>query len=366
MKMRTWNTALLLMALAAGLGAATLQDWSGVEIGRTVGTYDDGKGSKVSLDLVKGPEKGSRALRMRDDLVQWGGFWSVVEQGDLTGDTALRFKAKADPTGRYTVMLTDAQKNQVQAEVRVGATGWQTFTLPLDRFKKSPWTLPDAPKDGHFDASHVVNLVVSPERKGSTELELGPVELLQGKVEAETGLRDGSGPDGILAVQDFESLGTGYGTFQDDKTGCKVSLEAVPDPDRKGNTVGRIRYDLKEGGWLGVWMRTGDAWGGQDWSAGKYLTLKVKSDKPVDLQLAFNDANQNAYVGPTLHADGTGRWQTLKAPLSLFKLNPYYQPKDAKKGAPLDLSHIDTFNLGVESPGEGSFLVDEVLLHTHD
>jgi hypothetical protein len=110
-------------------------------------------------------------------------------------------------------------------------------------------------------------------------------------------------------------------------------------------------------------MRAGQAWGGQDWSAGKSLTLRVQAAAPVDLELAFNDANQNAYLAPAVHYDGKG-WQTLTVPLAGFQLNAYYQPPEAKKGAPLDLSHIETFNIGVKTTGQGRFLVDDVSLLT--
>lgn len=357
-----FGRAALLLSLAAMAGAAPLQDWSHFELKKDLGTYADEKGSSVKVAQVDGPAGGQKAVHLSADLAQWGGMWARALTQDLSQATALRFKAKAKKGGQLLLSLMDAKQVQVDATVLVLGGDWQEFTVPLSLFKKSAWQMPEAPKDGVFDAADLKSLNLSPRAVGKSEFTVGPISTVSGKVEAQTGLQDGTGPDGALKVQDFEAIETAYGTFQDDKTPCKVTMKVVDDPDKKGGQVCRIDYKLDPKGWGGAWMRAGQTWGGQDWSGGKTLKLRVRSDAPVDLELAFNDANQNAYTAPAVHYDGKG-WQTLAVPMAGFHLNEYYQPPESKKGAPLDLGRIESFNIGVKSSGSGRVYVDDVVLY---
>lgn len=356
-----WILATALLGLTGTLSAANLVDWGHFEQGKDLGAYADDGASTISAKQVEGPAKGQKALRMDASLAKWGGVWANVQGQDLSQAGGLRFKAKAGQPGQLTVSLVDAKKAQVEAVISVKAGDWQGFAIPMSLFHKSAWQAPEAPKDGVFDPAHLSGLNLSPRAPGEHSFSVGPIEIVNGPVEGKTGLMDGSGKDGALMVQDFEDLQAGaFGTFQDDKTGCTIKLQMV-DGGRSGKAA-QFDDDLKDGGWLGAWMRAGDSWGGQDWSGAKSLHLWVKSSAPTSLELAFNDANQNAYLAPAVQTQGHG-WEALVVPFDGFKLNEYYQPAQAKKGAPLDLSHIDSFNIGVKSPGKGSFLVDDVILY---
>jgi len=113
-----------------------------------------------------------------------------------------------------------------------------------------------------------------------------------------------------------------------------------------------------------VWLRCGDDWGGQDWRGAKSLELEVYSEEIISFEIGFNDANQNAYTvvaSPASSTTGRG-WQILTIPFNSFQLNPYYQPPGGKKGAPQDLSRIETFNLAPKTSGNHSFKIREVTI----
>lgn len=359
MKTQTFLAAGLL-ALAVAAPAAELQSWDPMETGKTIGLYADTEGSKIEFKQVDGPAAGQKAVKLSADIKKWGGIWSNANGKALSAASALQFKAKAKGTGQLMVSLTDAKKIQVEATIRVMAGDWQDFSLPLSLFHKAAWQQPDAPKDGAFDPATVAGFNLSPRSAGTYEFTVGPVSIVDGAVDARTGMMDGSGKDGVLLVQDFEGMEAGaYGTFQDNKTGCLVKMSIV-DGGKSGKGA-QLDFDIKADGWGGAWMRTGDSWGGQDWSGAKSLKLMVKSGAPVELELAFNDANQNAYLAPSVTTAGKG-WQELEVPFSGFHLNEYYQPPQAKKGAALDLSHVEAFNIGVKTVGKGSCIVDDVKL----
>jgi hypothetical protein len=356
MKNTLWMT-LMLGALAAGAGAAALQDWSQFEPDKTFGTYVDKAGSEVEVAQVEGPAKGEKAVRIASKLVQWGGMWAGVSQG-LGKDSGIRFKAKAETSGLLMVSLSDDRKLQVEAKVRVKAGGWQEFELPLSAFSKASWQDPEAPKAARFNASKLKGMNLSPRSVGASVFIVGPIQVVEGKIVAKTGLAS-DGKAGAMVMQDFETLeASAYGPFVDEKVGSKISVSIKADA---GNKVGAFDYDLKPTGWCGAWMRAGDDWMGQDWNGAKSVELRVYSKEPLVLELAFNDANQNAYLSTGGVTTGKG-WETLKVPFSSFVLNPYYQPPQAKKGAALDLSHVETFNVAPKTEGKHSFQVDDILL----
>jgi hypothetical protein len=152
-----------------------------------------------------------------------------------------------------------------------------------------------------------------------------------------------------------------YGPFSDGKPGTRTSLSLErPDPD-KAPVAARISYTLGPGGYCGYWMRAGDLWGGQDWTGAKRLTLRVRCREPLEIEFGFNDANQNAYIARFPRAKGKG-WETLSLPFGAFGLNRYYQPPGARAGLPLDLSHVETFNIAPVTPGDHEFELGEVAI----
>ncbi len=347
-----------LWTLAASAGAAVIQDWSGFNPGKTVGTYDDGKGSKLEIAQAAGPAAGEKALKISAALVQWGGVWNALEL-NLSNAAAIRFKAKVSAPGLIQVGLTDAHKVMVTTTIRVVSDDWEEFTIPLSDFTKSPWQDKDAPKGAKIRFSKIVTLNLAPQGKGPTTYWIGPISAVSGKVAAKTGMPDRSGKDGLV-VQDFTLLEkNGYGPFLDKDSGTTLDMTLDRDPEGKGERLSAFKYNLKKKGWCGVWIRVGDDWNGQDWRGAKTLTLQVYSDFPLTLELGFNDAKQNAYTALAPPTQGKG-WETIQMPFSSFQLNPYWQPPEAKKGAPQDLSKLETFNISPKTEGKHGFKVRKV------
>ena len=354
--------SLLILALAAApwaAQAAELQDWSVFD--QNLGPYSDSAASKVTLDQIDGPTKG-KAIRINADLVKWGGAWAntLNMPSDLAKATGLHFMAKAAGPGTLIFGLKDSKKVQAQVAVRVKAGDWQDFNVPLSLFKRSEWQDPEAPKDAPLDLTLIQGLNLSPYANGKSQFSVGPVGILTGKVTAKTGLMQDARSDGQQLAQDFEDLEVGaYGTYVDDK-GSKLDVTMQDEAGKKNNRVASFKYDIKDGGWAGAWMRVGDEWGGVNWKGAKTLSLRVNTSSPAQLTIAFNDNNQVAYVADLPATQGKG-WETFSLPLSAFEVNKYYQPPQAKKGAAQDLSHLESFNIGFKSGQKGSVQIDDLL-----
>jgi len=208
---------------------------------------------------------------------------------------------------------------------------------------------------------NVVSLQFALRTSGTTTYWIGPVEYVAGPVKAATGMPKHDVPKGTLVVQDFTLLDKkAYGLFTDGKR-TSMALDIVRDPDAPGRMQAACRYELTEGGWCGVWVRCGDEWEGQDWRGSKSLVFTVYSREPLSFEFGFNDVNENAYIALAPQTKGTG-WETLSFPMTSFQLNPFYQPPGAQKGAPLDLSRIETFNIAPKTTGKHEFKLKEVLI----
>src|SRR5262245_51012793 len=76
----------------------------------------------------------------------------------------------------------------------------------------------------------------------------------------------------------------------------------------------------------------------QNWTAGRAISFRIKADHATRLSVSFIDRNRVVY---TAWADLTaGTWQIVRIPFADIRPNPYFQPPDAKTGAPLDVSEV--------------------------
>lgn len=354
----SWVWALILWGMATVVPAAVLQDWSKLDLSKDAGTYADSKGSKIDLTLVAGPEAGQKAVQIQSNLTEWGGIWAVLLK-DLSKTKALRFKAKSSVPGYLTVGLSDEAKTQYIAMVKVVSADWTEFVLPLSYLKRTPWPMEGAPKDGVLNLAKITSMVLQPQVKGISSICVGPVTGESGKVKAMVGY---PGPDSKeILVQDFTVLDKGaYGPFTDNN-GTKISLGFEKDPGVQSGMAAKFKFSIKAGGWCGYWMRAGDMWGGQDWTGAKKITCKIYSKEPLFIELGFNDVNQNSYVAHFPQTQGKG-WETLSISFDKFDLNEYYQPPEGKKGAPQDLTHIETFNIAPHTIGDHEFAMGELTI----
>jgi hypothetical protein len=333
--------AAMACALAPGLGAAVLRDWTTVQLGKDLGLEMDAAGSAIQVSQAQGPAQGSKALHMEASLVLWGGAWTAV-RGGIPQAGGLRFQAQSGEPLQLKILLRDAAGRSAMAKVRLRGGAWERFELPSSSFKVLP-------NDDGFDLAKLARLSMQPTDVSACALDISTLE----SVERGAVLKDG-GSMAPGVVQDFIALEpSAYGPVADASKGT-ISLEVKPGAPDGGGRAAWISYAFDGGGFCGEWMRSGTDWGGQDWSKGKSLVFEVHSTEPLKLQAAFVDGAQNAYVGPIQTAE-PGAWRSLAIPFRRFILNPYYQPPMAKKGEPMDLRHIDNVSLLPLTPGKHGF-----------
>jgi len=75
-----------------------------------------------------------------------------------------------------------------------------------------------------------------------------------------------------------------------------------------------------------------------DWSRGKAIAFRVKPSHAVRLSVSFFDRNHVVY---TSWVDLKGNeWQGVRISFAEMRPNPYFQPPDARTGAPIDVSDV--------------------------
>ena len=101
-----------------------------------------------------------------------------------------------------------------------------------------------------------------------------------------------------------------------------------------------------------------------NWSTGKSIVFVARADHAIKLSVSFMDRNRVVYTSWTeLRA---GEWQTVQIRLSEIRPNPYFQPPDAKKGAPLDVSEVTRIGVAAQDPGAGRLAIGRIFLRTDD
>jgi hypothetical protein len=76
----------------------------------------------------------------------------------------------------------------------------------------------------------------------------------------------------------------------------------------------------------------------QDWTGGRAISFQIRPTHPMRLSLSFVDRNRVAYTAWAELKGGV--WQLVRIPFAEIRPNPFFQPRDAKTGAPLDVSEV--------------------------
>jgi hypothetical protein len=101
-----------------------------------------------------------------------------------------------------------------------------------------------------------------------------------------------------------------------------------------------------------------------NWSTGKSIVFNARAGQAIKLSVSFMDRNRVVYTSWTeLRA---GEWQTVQIRLSEIRPNPYFQPPDAKRGAPLDVSEVTRIGVAPQDPGAGRLAIGQLVLFTDD
>jgi hypothetical protein len=99
-----------------------------------------------------------------------------------------------------------------------------------------------------------------------------------------------------------------------------------------------------------VWCDTQN----HDWRPGGAISFRVKPDHAVKLSVSFIDRNGVAYTA-WVKAEQPRAWQTLRISLAEIRPNPYFQPPNAKTGAPLDVSEVTSIGFAPHDDVAGRF-----------
>ena len=360
------------MLQASSVFAAVLEDWSGVASGNT-GTYQDSNGSKIDFAVDAGPKGGQKALKLTANKVGSGycGVYHTVTL-DLSKSGSFKMTVKSTVAGDIQMAIVDAFGVQYVSKFPV-TTAWAEVNVPFTSFIKDPYYTPSAAVLGHpMDLSKDSNLNFSPQIDGASVVLIGPVESA-GTASASTGAAAPKTASAVAAssstasngpavsVLDFTGLDSkAAGTFQD-SLGSSFTFAVKDNPNKKGKQYLTINFDLKQGGYCGMWCRAGGSdWKGADLSGAKNISVMLYSKTPVSLGLALKDKGNNQYVAETPLSAG-GKWETVTVSLDSFKLDPYYTPPDAVKGAPKDFSKVTTFNIQPKTVGKVTVAVESVI-----
>ncbi len=356
-----WLAALMLQASAAF--AAVIQDWASLGPG-AAGPYNDSNGTKVDFSFEDGPKPGTKALKITSNIAS-GGYAGVYTNtsGDISKAANLVFMAKSSVAGDIQIAIKDAFNVQYIEKVTVAAGDWAPVTASLAAFTKDPYyTPPDAIAGHPMDFSKISNLNFSPQMTGASVVEIGPIEA-SGTASASAASSSSSSsssasfnPGGpSVQVLDASTIDAkSAGTFQDSQ-GSSFTFTAA-----SGGKYLSITYELKQGGYCGMWCRAGGSdWSGANLASAKILNIQVYSKAAVVLGIALKDKNNNQYVADSPSTKGSG-WETVSIPMSSFILDPYYTPPDAVKGAPKDFSKVATFNIQPKTVGKFTIAVSKV------
>jgi hypothetical protein len=268
------------------------------------------------------------------------------------------------------MVLKDAYNMQYISNFQVAAGDWAPVTIAVSSFIKDPYYTPSDAVTGHpMDLSKTTGMNLASHIVGAAVIEVGPVSTDKGggAANASAGASAASAPaaaapavsnGSAVVVSDFSTDDPKtYGTFQD-SNGSSYVVSFKTGPKKKYLFV---TYNYVNGGYCGMWCRAGQTWDGISLVGAKNLTLTVFSKDPVVLGLALKDKNNNQYVAEAPSTKGGGKWENITVSLDSFKLDPYYTPPDAVKGAAQDFSLVKTFNIQPKTVGKFVFAVDKVV-----
>jgi hypothetical protein len=142
------------------------------------------------------------------------------------------------------------------------------------------------------------------------------------------------------------------GVSQDDK-GSKIRYELVDGPKR-GQRALMLEYNLKEGGWCGMWHTVQHI----DLSKADSLRFMAKMDPPGIAQVDMTDANRVEFIAK--FNVPSAEWTEVKVPILAFVKNQNYQPPDSIQGKPIDWSRTTGLFFDAMTPGPGKLWVGPV------
>ena len=342
--------------------AGGVEDWTSATPGKDVGTFSDSEGTKVDIAVVEGPSAGQKAVQVTSNLVQGGyaGVWrNLGAPADLSKAGSLKFQAKATVPGEVEIDIQDANSVSYSTTVKITSAAWSEVTVPLSAFQlNATYQPPEAVQGKPEDLSQVAKFSLGIHIVGPVVVSVGPLTANGaagpvGSPAAQT-ITAGGAP---LVIQDFTADDPKAGGTFADSDGSTFVYFVKDNPKKPGAKFLQINFEEKNGGYCGMFYKTGNGWDGQDWTGGKAVQFLMYSKVPVAMEFNFKDKNNNQYAATAASTQGTG-WEKVQIPMGDFKLDPYYTTPDGVKGAPLDLSAVKSFNLQPKTAVKATIAVD--------
>jgi len=148
------------------------------------------------------------------------------------------------------------------------------------------------------------------------------------------------------SVEDWSAVAPGKdaGGFAD-SNGSKCDVIQADGPQGGQKSI-QITATLVQGGYAGMWHNLAAP---ADLSKSASLKFSAKSTIPGELQFDIQDAHNVSYTVNFTIPSAT--WSDVTIPIPSFQLNASYQPPEAVKGSPEDLSQVGKFSIGTHIVG---------------
>ena len=159
----------------------------------------------------------------------------------------------------------------------------------------------------------------------------------------------GAAEENTSVFENWKALdSSNAGSYQDDK-GSTLSFSTDKGPE-KGERAAKITFNLKSGGFCGLWHNVAF-----DISKAKTIVFKSRTTLSGEVQMALKDKYNVQYTAKfKVPSEG---WSEIKIPVASFAKDPYYTPPNAELGHPMDLSKVNGMNFGPQAYGQGDLWV---------
>lgn len=100
--------------------------------------------------------------------------------------------------------------------------------------------------------------------------------------------------------------------------------------------------------------------GTRNWTAGSAISFRVRPEHATRLSVSFLDRNHVAYTAWRDLQEGV--WQQIRIAFAEIRPNPYFQPPDARSGAPIDVSDVNGVAFAPQDKAAGRLAISRFVL----
>jgi len=98
----------------------------------------------------------------------------------------------------------------------------------------------------------------------------------------------------------------------------------------------------------------------RDWSVGRAIAFQIRPSRALRLSVSFVDRNGVVYTSwLDLQADA---WQRVRLAFDEMRPNPYFQPPNARSGAPIDVSDVAFIAFAPQDRSSGRLSIGRIVM----